>query len=225
MSPPYSEFASIANPAPIRKTTGRADAGPTRRHFPPATPCAILSAGATQVALGRENPSVGGTVLPHQHSSTTMVGEAQAYVQGESLKVCAAFRLRLLNSPIARTGSDAVDVEVEQVPRSVFRSAFRLRTPGAIIVAAVIVGLSVIGAAVGNRLLEGRYELVVADNNGGLLGWRLNKRTGDVAVCELAPNPFAAPARAKDDPFADAPPLAGSRSRVVDKLMVECGFE
>jgi hypothetical protein len=43
-----------------------------------------------------------------------MVGEAQAHVQGESLKVCAAFRLRLLNSPIARTGSGAVDDDTEQ---------------------------------------------------------------------------------------------------------------
>ena len=154
-----------------------------------------------------------------------MVGEAQAHVQGESLKVCAAFRLRLLNSPIARTGSGAVHDEVEYVPRSIARTAFRLRTPGAIIVAAAIVGLSVVGTAVGNRVLEGRYELVVADNNGGPLGWRLNKRTGVVTICELAPNPLVAPAPAKDDPFADAPPLAGSRSRVVDKLIAQCGYE
>jgi hypothetical protein len=45
-------------------------------------------------------------VLPSKHSSTHAVGEACAHVQGESLKAHAALLVRLLNSPITRTGND-----------------------------------------------------------------------------------------------------------------------
>ncbi len=145
-----------------------------------------------------------------------MVGEAQAHVQGESLKVCAAFRLRLLNSPAARTGSDAVDAEVEQVPRPIVRVGFRLNVSWAIICAAVIVGLSIIGAVVESRLLEGRYDLFVADNNGSPIGWRLNKRTGAIAVCGLAPQP---------NPFVLIQPNESTPIRPVDRIVVECGAE
>lgn len=41
-------------------------------------------------------------MLPSKHSSTAMVGEARAHVQGESLKARAALHVRLINSPITR---------------------------------------------------------------------------------------------------------------------------
>lgn len=45
-------------------------------------------------------------MLPPKHSSTPMVEEACAYVQGESLKAHAALLRKLLNSPITRGESD-----------------------------------------------------------------------------------------------------------------------
>jgi RNA polymerase subunit RPABC4/transcription elongation factor Spt4 len=41
-----------------------------------------------------------------KHSSTYMVGEAYGHVQGASLKLYAALLVRLLNSPITRTGKE-----------------------------------------------------------------------------------------------------------------------
>jgi hypothetical protein len=60
--------------------------------------------GGAFVVLGRENPSYSGASAAAKHSSTFMVEEACAHVQGESLKAQAVSCTRLLNSPITRRG-------------------------------------------------------------------------------------------------------------------------
>jgi len=45
-------------------------------------------------------------VLPSKHSPNHAVGEAHVYVQGASLKTCAALLVRLPNSPITRSGGE-----------------------------------------------------------------------------------------------------------------------
>jgi hypothetical protein len=49
-----------------------------------------------------ETPHEAASVLPPKALSDPAVGEAHAYVQGESLKACAAFLVRLSNSPITK---------------------------------------------------------------------------------------------------------------------------
>jgi hypothetical protein len=100
-----------------------------------------------------------------------------------------------------------------------------MKTPGAIIAAAIIVGASNAGIALANWVLQDRYELSTTVNGEDMIGWRLNKRTGRVVVCELARNPSASAVPPGDDPFADFPAVKGSRNRPVDKVVVECGSE
>jgi hypothetical protein len=115
-----------------------------------------------------------------------------------------------------------VGIAAKQGARSVGHAVFPLGTPGAIILAAVIIGLSIVGAALGSRYLEGRYELSTTGNGDTPLGWRLDRRTGAVVVCELAKDPRAI---GDDNIFAHLPPVMGARTRTVDKVMVECGYE
>ncbi len=55
--------------------------------------------------VGRSNPLRGGMSAAANALLDPMVGEACAYVQGESLKAQAVFLVRLTNSPITRTGN------------------------------------------------------------------------------------------------------------------------
>jgi hypothetical protein len=96
-----------------------------------------------------------------------------------------------------------------------------VNTPIAIIIASAIIGASIVGATVATFYLWDRYELATTGGDTAL-GWRLNRRTGAVVVCELAKNP-AIPKGT--NMFADMPEVAGSRDRPVDKVVVQCGYE
>lgn len=63
-------------------------------------------------ARGVRTPHEAVQVQPSDALSTHAVGEAHAHVQGESLKACAVFFVRLLNSPITRTGSAGMKFRV-----------------------------------------------------------------------------------------------------------------
>jgi hypothetical protein len=91
-----------------------------------------------------------------------------------------------------------------------------MNTPAAIVIAGSIIGASIIGATVADSFLGDRYELATTGGDTAL-GWLLNKRTGAVAICELAKRPRPAGA----DPYADLHlPL-----RAVDLIIVECGHD
>ena len=94
-----------------------------------------------------------------------------------------------------------------------------------ILIGSGIIGLSIVATGLGSHYFADRYELSVATANGDAIGWRLNKRTGVVTICELARDPRAALPPSPDNPFAIFPPVMGSRSRQVDKVMVQCGYE
>jgi hypothetical protein len=92
-------------------------------------------------------------------------------------------------------------------------------SPGAaILVGSGIIGLSVLATPVVNHYLSDRYELATTIDNETALGWRLDKRTGAVTVCELARREPPA----GDDPFAA---LEWQQLRPVDKIRVQCGYK
>jgi hypothetical protein len=97
--------------------------------------------------------------------------------------------------------------------------------PVALVAGSILIGASIVGSTVLSIYLASPidpYELVVGSNKDGMLGWRLNKRTGEIVVCELAPNPFA---MQKNDVFAGIPEVERDFNRPVDKLIVQCGHE
>ena len=92
----------------------------------------------------------------------------------------------------------------------------------AILIGSWLIGLSVMATGLGSYYFADRYELSVATNNGDAIGWRLNRRTGVVTVCELAKNPRTTAPADRNDPFAD---IEAIMIRPVDKVMIQCGYE
>jgi len=80
-----------------------------------------------------------------------------------------------------------------------------LNTPLAIVGAAFIIG----GCLLASDYFE-RYQIATTVSNDTPTVWRLNKRTGQVVVCELARNP---------NPFEQM----DTTDNMVDKLVVQCG--
>ena len=68
----------------------------------------------------------------------------------------------------------------------------RLTLPLAVVIAAILIGGSILGAVWEDHYLQDRYELVTPVGSERPIGWRLDKRTGTVTLCELGPqqNPF-----------------------------------
>jgi hypothetical protein len=63
-------------------------------------------------------------------------------------------------------------------------------------------------------------------SDGGQLGWRLDRFTGKVAVCEVGKNPkFPPPPPPGKDPFEDLhlPPVDEIVSYSVNRVMIACG--
>jgi hypothetical protein len=102
-----------------------------------------------------------------------------------------------------------------------------MKTPIAVIIASAIIGPSIIGAGLEDYYLKDRYELSTTVSSDTALGWRLDRRSGIVTVCELAKNRSISADPPGNDPFADLhlPPVKGSRNRPVDDMTVDCGYE
>jgi hypothetical protein len=94
-----------------------------------------------------------------------------------------------------------------------------MRTPAAIVIASVIIGLAIIGVFAGSYFLGDHYELATTSTRESTLGWRLNKRTGVVVVCALTTRPVVP---SGENPFAD---IERSQERPIDRLKVDCGYE
>jgi hypothetical protein len=82
---------------------------------------------------------------------------------------------------------------------------FAMTTQGSIILAAMIIGGSILSAA-----FIDQYQLAM----GGDSAWRINKRTGQVVACQIIYDPFKT---ARD--FSNAPAKPQTKPMVV----IECG--
>jgi hypothetical protein len=82
------------------------------------------------------------------------------------------------------------------------------------VIAGLLVAASILGAVWEHHYLQDRYELAMPVSSDAPIGWRLDKRTGKVTLCELAP---------QQNPFALIQPDPGTPIRPVDRITVECG--
>ncbi len=91
-----------------------------------------------------------------------------------------------------------------KIPERVFGVAMTLSTPFAIIIGAAMIGASILGSSYFDR-----YQIATSVSNDTAIAWVLDKRTGHISVCNLAP-----------DAMGEAIP----DSRGIDKIDVQCGF-
>jgi hypothetical protein len=73
---------------------------------------------------------------------------------------------------------------------------------------AILAAALIIGAAIFASNYTDRYQIVTTVSNGDPVAWRLDRHTGDIVLCEIAP-----------DPFAGLVP----GTRPVDRFVVQCG--